>query len=425
MGNLEIATALDIGTTKICAAVGYRNELGKIEILGLGKTVSLGAMRGSIVNIDKTVNSIINAIKIASTNSNVDIKIVNVGISGQYIKSSHHRGVLIRDSNNSEITKKDIEILMSDMNKINMPVDEKIIRIIPQEYTIDDEKNILDPIGMFGKRIEANFHVISSNILAINNINKCIKNANLKLQNIILKPIAAMESVLTLEEREAGVALIDIGGGTTDILIVHNNIIRHIAIIPLGGNAINNDIREGCIVMGYQAESLKLQFGNAMLSNSDNNVITSIPGLKGRNEKKISTSNLSYIIQVRIEEIIEYAYYEILNSGYEKKLLAGIVITGGTANLKNLKKLVESLTGLDTRIGYANENIICENIEDISNPQYSTVIGLVINSLNEMDKNNINVTSKNNIIDKFIYQSNWFKSIMGNKKHKLLYNDFD
>ncbi|MDB5120163.1 MAG: ftsA [Sphingobacteriales bacterium] len=387
-----IVVGLDIGTTKICVTVGRRSDHGKIEILGIGKAESAGVTRGIVTNIQKTVQGITQAVEQAGAQSNVDIKIVNVGIAGQHIKSLQHRGILTRKDLNTEIQRKDIDKLIEDMYKLVMPPGEEIIHVLPQEFTVDNEPGIKDPIGMAGVRLEANFHIISGHVSAVKNIMKCVVNASLETQELILEPLASSESVLSEEEREAGVVLIDIGGGTTDLAIFHEGIIRHTAVIPFGGNSVTEDIREGCSVMRNQAELLKVRFGSALAEENKDNEIISVPGLRGREPKEISVKNLAYVIQARMEEIIEHVYYEIKSSGYEKKLIAGIVITGGGAQLKHLTQLVEYVTGLDSRIGYPNEHlakneVLPKNIYDeLKSPLFATGIGLLIKGIQKTEQ---------------------------------------
>ncbi len=389
--NSPIVVGLDIGTTKICVTVGRRSEHGKIEILGMGKAESAGVTRGVVSNIQKTVQAIMLAVEEASAQSNVDVKIVNVGIAGQHIKSLQHRGILTRKELNTEIQRKDIDKLIEDMYKLLMPPGEEIIHVLPQEFTVDNEPGVKDPIGMSGVRLEANFHIISGHVSAVKNILKCVGNAELETQELILEPLASSESVLSDEEKEAGVVLVDIGGGTTDLAIFHEGIIRHTAVIPFGGNSVTEDIREGCSVMRNQAELLKTRFGSALADENKENEIICVPGLRGREPKEISVKNLAYVIQARMEEIIEHVYYEIKSSGYEKKLIAGIVITGGGAQLKHLPQLVEFVTGLDSRIGYPNEHLAKNDVlpktvyDELKSPMYATGIGLLIKGIQKAE----------------------------------------
>jgi len=390
-----IVVGLDIGTTKICAIVGRRNKNGKIEVLGIGKAESAGVTRGVVSNIDKTVQGITQAVEIAGTQSNVEIKVVNVGIAGQHIKSLQHRGLITRRDLDNEISRRDIDKLIEDMFNLVMPPGEGIIHVIPQEFTVDGEPSIKDPIGMAGVRLEANFHIISGQTAAIKNIVKCVNKASLETVDLILEPLASSESVLSDEEKEAGVVLVDIGGGTTDLAIFHEGIIRHTAVIPFGGNSITEDIREGCSVMRNIAEQLKIRFGSALAEENKENEIVCVPGLRGREPKEISVKNLAFVIQARMEEIVEHVYYEIKASGYEKKLIAGIVVTGGGAQLKHLSQLVEFVTGLDCRIGYPNEHlakneVLPKNVyEELQSPMYATGIGLLIKGVQKMEYDDV------------------------------------
>ena len=380
-----IIVGLDIGTTKIATIVGRRNEHGKIEILGSGKTESIGVKRGVVSNIENTVQSIQKAVLEAEAKSNVQIEFVNVGIAGQHIKSLQHRGNIIRKNIDDEIIQEDVDQLMDNMRNLNMSPGEEIIDVIPQEYIIDNEAGIKEPVGMLGNSLEANFHIIIGQTTAAKNIYKCVKKSNLDIVDLILEPIASARAVLSAEEIEAGVALVDIGGGTTDIAIFHDGIIRHTAVIPFGGDVITEDVKEGCSIIKKHAEELKVKFGSALSEENKENEIVAIPGLRGRPPKEITLKNLSSIIQARVEEIIEHVYWEIKNSGYENKLIAGIVITGGGAQLKHLVQLTEFITGMDTRIGYPNEHLSEESPDELSSPTYATGIGLVIEGFKRYD----------------------------------------
>jgi cell division protein FtsA len=382
----EIVVGLDIGTTKIACLVGRKTEHGKIEILGMGKSDSVGVTRGVVSNIEKTVLSIRTAVEEAEARSGVDINVVNVGIAGQHIKSLQHRGIRTRNSLDDEISQDDIDALIDDMYKLVMLPGEEIIHVLPQEYIVDNEQGIKDPIGMSGIRLEANFHIITGQIAAAKNINKCIAKAGLDVSEIILEPLASAEAVLSAEEKEAGVVLVDIGGGTTDIAIFQDGIIRHTAVIPFGGNVITEDIKEGCTIIKNQAELLKVKFGSTLASESQENEIVCIPGLRGREPKEISIKNLAHIIQARMEEIIEHVYYEIKNSGYEKKLIGGIVVTGGGSQMKHITQLFEFTTGMDSRIGYPTEHVAKGTAEDVTSPMYATGVGLVIKGFEQYAK---------------------------------------
>lgn len=371
--------ALDIGTTKIACIVGQKNSYGKIEILAIGKEESHGVMRGMVSNIDKTVESISKAVAQAEAKSGIKIKDVHVGIAGQHIHSLQHRGILTRDDATQEIGQTDINQLVEDMHKLALNPGERIIHVLPQEYIVDSEQGIKEPIGMCGSRLEANFHIITGQVAAAQNIEKCVEKAGLRMASLILEPLASSAAVLDNEEKEAGVALVDIGGGTTDIAIFQDGIIRHTSVIPFGGDIITEDIKEGCLVMKKQAEALKVRFGSALAMETQENEIISIPGLKGRDPKEISVRNLAHIIQARVEEIFEQVFFEIRSSGYANKLIGGIVLTGGGSQLKHLKQLVEFTTGFDTRIGYPIEHLSNSDVEHVKHPMFATGVGLIIN----------------------------------------------
>lgn len=383
--HANVILALDIGTTKVCAIVGRKNEYGKIEILGFSKVESEGVLRGVVSNIEKTVNAIAEALAGVRRATNMDFREVHVGIAGQHIKSLQHRGMLMRDNDHTEISRLDIDRLVNDMYKLVLPPGDKILHVIPQEYTVDNEQGIADPIGMSGVRLEANFHIITGQISASNNLIRCVERNGLKVSNLTLEPIASAMSVISEEEKEAGIALVDIGGGTTDITVFHEGIIRHTAVIPFGGNVITRDIKEGCNVMTHQAEKLKVKFGSALAEEVYDNRIITIPGLKGREPKEISEKNLALIIQARAEEILDYVMWEIKRSGYERKLIGGLVLTGGGALLNHLDKLAEYHTGLTARIGMPVEQLAHGYQAQLASPVFATGIGLVMRGLEEAE----------------------------------------
>src|SRR5690554_2402792 len=429
MENDKIVVGLDIGTTKICAIIGCKNEFGKLEVLGMGKAVSDGVIRGIVTNIDKTVNAIQKAVSDASDMADVDISDVIVGIAGQHIRSSIHHGVIIRNPKDDEITVEDVRRIANDMENIVVPPGNSIIHVMPQDYTVDYEDGIKDPVGMSGARLEADFHIITAQSTAINNINRCVKRADLISKDLILEPLASSLSVLSDLDKEAGVCLIDIGGGTTDIAIFYDNIIRHTAVIPFGGNIITNDIKQGLNVLPQQAEKLKTKFGRAIAEEASPNEIVSIPGIRNQRAKEISVKNLASIIQARMEEIIEMAHAEIISSGFENRLAGGIVITGGGAQLNNLKQLVEYMTGMDTRIGYPNEHLGKSKLEQVKSPMYATAVGLVLAGYRSLDERadrykQAHELTKNTRAKRGISGRNFFNEIL-NKTKSLLIDDLD
>ena len=389
METQNIAVGLDIGTTKIVAMIGQKNQYGKLETIGVGKSKSMGVHRGVVNNITQTIQSIQNAVIEAEATSEIKIGGVTVGIAGQHIRSLQHSDYITRPNAEQVINEEDIDRLINQVHKLVMLPGEEIIHVLPQDFKVDGQAEIKEPIGMYGERLEANFHVVVGQVSSIRNIGRCIQTAGLSLEGITLEPLASAKAVLSQEEKEAGVALIDIGGGTTDLAVFKDGIIRHTAVIPFGGNVITKDIKEGCSIIEKQAELLKIKFGSAWPGENKDNEIVSIPGLRGRDHKEISLKNLSKIIHARVVEIIEQVYVEIKNYGHEeqkKKLIAGIVLTGGGSQLNHLKQLVEYITGMDTRVGYPNEHLAGDSDGDITSPLYATAVGLVLDGLERQEK---------------------------------------
>lgn len=394
MNNKGIAVGLDIGTTKIVAMVGRKNEHGKIEILGVGKAKSLGVHRGVVNNITQTVGSIKEAVAEAEAASGYKITDVTVGIAGQHIRSLQHSDYITRPNYEDVIDENDLKKLVNQVYKLVMLPGEEIIHVLPQEFKVDSEGEIKEPIGMYGSRLEANFHVVVGQVTSIKNIARCVKNAGLNLAGITLEPIASSDAALSKEEKEAGVALIDIGGGTTDIAIFKDNTIRHTSVIPFGGNVITEDIKVGCSIIERQAELLKEKFGSAWPGENKETEVVSIPGLRGRDPKEISLKRLSQIIHARVQEILEQSYLELKHYGCEeqkKKLIAGIVMTGGGSKLKHIRQLTEYITGMDVRIGYSNEHIIGDKAAELSGPEYATSVGLLMKGLEKLEENQIEI----------------------------------
>jgi len=388
MEDTKIAVGLDIGTTKIVAMIGRKNEFDKLEVIGSGRSKSIGVKRGVVTNITQTIQSIQQAIEEAEAASDYKITDVSVGIAGQHIRSLHHSDYITRPDPDKVIDEDDIENLTSQVHKLGMMPGEEIIHVIPQNYKVDSEPNISEPVGMYGGRLEANFHVVVGQVASIRNIGRCITSAGLGLSNITLEPLASADAVLSEEEKEAGVALIDIGGGTTDLAIFKDGIIRHTAVIPFGGNVVTEDIKEGCAIIEKQAELLKVKFGSAWPAENKDSEIVSIPGLRGRDPKEITLKNLSKIIHARITEIVEQVFQEIKKYGHDTKhgkLIAGIVLTGGGSQIKHLKQLVEYITGMDTRIGYPNEHLAGDSDEELSSPIYATSVGLLMSGLRQLE----------------------------------------
>ena len=398
----NFSVGLDIGTTKIVAMVGEKNQFNKVKVLGVGKSQSLGVHRGVVNNITQTIQSIKIAVDEAQSKSGIEFKEVAVGIAGQHIRSLQHSDYITRENPEEVINDNDIDKLIDQVYKLVMLPGEEIIHVLPQDFKVDGQSEIKEPIGMYGSRLEANFHIVVGQVSSIRNIGKCIKSSGLEMGDITLEPLASSDAVLSNEEKEAGVALIDIGGGTTDVAIFKDGIIKHTAVIPFGGNVITEDIKEGCSIIGNQAEQLKIKFGSAWPGENKDSEIVSIPGLRGRDPKEISLKTLSKIINARVVEIIEQAYLEIKNYGHEdskKKLIAGIVLTGGGSQLRHLKQLTEYVTGMDTRIGFPGEHLAGDS--DEYNPIYSTAVGLLMKAIenNSENKNSISNSTGNDLVN--------------------------
>ena len=389
----NIVVGLDIGTTKISLMVGKMNEYKKLEIVAQGKSESYGVSRGIVANIDRTVESIKEAINQASQHYNINE--VYVGIAGQHIKSLQHRGEIVRDDVENEINISDMKKLKENMFKLITIPGEEVIHVIPQEYTVDGEDGIQDPRGMAGIKLSANFHVITAQVGAVRNIIRCVEKAGLRTKELILEPFASALATLDEDELREGVALVDIGGGTTDVAIFLDKVIRHTAVIPFGGNVITKDIKTGLSILEKQAELLKIKFGSAVHSDDHDNVMVSIPGLRGREPKEISVKNLTEIISARMKEIIDLVYHQIKVSGYEDKLMTGIVLTGGGAQLRNLNQLVSFITGMEARVGYPNEHLGKESKDNVTSPMYSTGTGLVMKGFQDMPSNENNIKNNN------------------------------
>ncbi len=413
MDSSKIVVGLDIGTTKICVLVARKNESGKVEILGSGRADSNGVQRGVVTNIAQTTESIIEAVKKAeedvrknlktdAQSAQIKIAEVFVGIAGQHIKSSQSHCIRLRSNTDDEIDVTDIRALVMDMKRVPLEPGHEIIDVIPQSYYVDNELAIGTPVGMSGTRLEGNFHIITGQVTAASNIRRCVTKAGLHTRSLFLEPIASSAACLSHDELDGGVCLVDIGGGTTDIAIFHENIIRHTAIIPIAGKVLTNDIKNGCMILERQAEMLKTKFGSCLSSQERDNDFISIEGLKGRENREISIKNLAMIIEARMSEIIGHVYHEIKAVGLEKSLIGGIVLTGGGANIKHLAQFVRFHTGMHARIGLPNEHL-AKSYVDVANPTFSTGVGLVLKGFEEYESEemlspNANTVEKQNTV---------------------------
>ncbi len=372
----QIISAIDIGTTKIVAIICQKNEQGKFDVLGMGHAPSNGVKRGVVIHIEDTVSAIEKVRKQAELQAGIKMREVYVGIAGQHIKSMKNRNRKYIEG--EEIREEDVQYLTEQMRKTPVDPGEQILHVIPQSYIVDQEEDVTRPVGMSGQMLEANFHLVIGKIASAKNIIKCVNRVGLEVKKLLLEPLASAAAVLTDDEREAGVALVDIGGGTTDVAIFHNKVVRHTAVIPFGGNVITNDIKEGCSILLRHAEALKTQFGSAMGDTAPAEKVVTIPGISGRDSREISFKNLAYIIQARMDEILDAVMFEIENSGFQEKLSAGIVVTGGGSLLRDLPQMIKFKTGYDTRLGYPNKLLVPEIDENINQPMFATSIGLAI-----------------------------------------------
>ena len=387
-------TALDIGTSKICAIIAEQKDNNKLNIIGFAETDSEGVSEGMIQNLIKATSKIKEVIKKASDMAQIPINYVNVGIAGKHIKSfSTHHSIGLQNNENEpiEINSNHIKKLETRSKMAVIPTNHKIIHSMHQKFTIDEDHESVDPIGEFGKKLEADFHIISANKVDIKIMEESIRRSNVKCKNLILEPLASSLALLDENDKEDGICLVDIGGGTTDISIFHDNIIRHTAVIPLGGDIVTQDIKEGLGLPRHHAEALKIKFGKALYVKRPVKEFVKIKGEGQREDKKILLDNIYKIIEARMEEIFEKVHQEILNSGIGEKLSAGIVITGGGSQLLNLKQQVKYITGLDVRKGYPSSYLAKSDIVNLEFPKYSTSVGLLlwdyVNSLGIANQN--------------------------------------
>lgn len=376
----RIVVGLDIGTTKVCAVVASIDPQDRIHILGVGKATNEGLNRGVVVNIDKTVNAIQTAVEQAQLASGIEVNSVNVGIAGDHIRSMRSKGVITINNKDNEITIDDVERLLEDCQRIMLPTDQQILHVIPQEFVVDGQDGISDPVGMSGMRMEAEVHIITGLVSAAKNIYRCVERAGYEVADIILEPLASSYSVLDDEEKEAGVVLVDIGGGTTDVAIFQDNTIRHTAVIAIAGKKVTDDIRMGLSVLDDQAEKLKCNHGEAYIDLIEDDEAITVPGIAGRPPKEITKSILGKIIQARMEEILEIVAIEVKRSGYADNLSAGIVLSGGGSLIKNICPLANEVLGMDAKVGKPR-GLSGGLTDEVNNPIYATGVGLVMHAI--------------------------------------------
>lgn len=383
-----IIVGLDIGTTKIAAIAGRKNEFGKLEILGFGHATSNGVRHGQVLNIDQTIRAVTQALEnCINSNPNLEISEVYVGVAGHHIKSLQTRGDIVRQDPEIEIKQSEIDQLIANQRKTFIPAGDQIIDVIPQEFYVDNFQNIKDPVGYNGVKVGANFHIITGDRNAIRNINRAVERSSLKTKDLVLQPLASSAAVMSDLDMEAGVAILDIGGGTSDLAVFYEGILKHTAVIPFGGENISEDIKLGLGVMKLQAEALKVQFGGALADEAKQNAFITIPGVRGMAAKEIKVQTLASIIQARMSEILEFVTFHLKQVGLDNKTLnGGIILTGGGSQLKHLIQLTEYITGLNARIGYPNEHLAPNHIDELTKPMYSTCIGLILKGYNDYEQ---------------------------------------
>ena len=382
-----IIVGLDIGTTKIAAIAGRKNEFGKLEILGFGRANSSGVQHGQVLNIDQTIKAIQQAlVNCYESNKDLEISEVYVGIAGHHIKSLQTRGDIVRQEPENEIQSWEIDQLINNQRKTFIPAGDQIIDVIPQDFHVDNIQNIKDPVGFNGVKVGANFHIITGDRNAIRNINRAVQRSGLETKDLVLQPLASASAVMSDIDMEAGVAILDIGGGTSDLAVFYEGILKHTAVIPFGGENITNDIRLGLGVLKSQAEAMKVQFGSALADEAKANAYITIPGLKGMPAKEISVKNLAQIIQARMSEILDFVSYHLKQVGLDSRALnGGVILTGGGSQLKHLIQLTEYTTGLNARIGLPNEHLAPNHIEELKKPMYATCIGLILKGYSDYE----------------------------------------
>ncbi len=408
MSKEGIITGLDIGTTKVCAVIGQINEVGGVNIIGVGVAPSTGLRKGVVVNIDNTVKSINQAIEEAELMAGVEVESLYAGIAGPHIKSINSKGVVAISSRSREITQTDVDRVIDAARAVSLPRDREIIHIIPQEFIVDDQDGIKDPIGMSGVRLEVDVHIITGAVASIENIVKSVHRAGYEVEDIVFEPLAAAEAVLTEEEKELGVALIDLGGGTTDVIMFIRGSVWHTGIIALGGAYVTSDIAYGLRTPATSAEIIKKKYGHSLASAVDENEIIEVPGVGGRKPARVPRKTLAQIIEPRMDEILQLTYKEIKMSGFDELISAGGVITGGGALLKGADELAEKIMNIPIRVGYPDK--IGGLVDKVNNPIFSTAVGLVLYGSKNEEFSEFNKPSGSNAIKNALKKlGNWFK----------------
>ncbi|MBI2877492.1 MAG: cell division protein FtsA [Candidatus Tectomicrobia bacterium] len=370
----NLVVGLDIGTTKICAIIGERKGDDQVEILGVGICPCNGLKKGVIVNIESTVNAVRHAVQEAELVAGAEVKSVYVGIAGSHINGANSHGVVA--IKNKEVRRTDTERVLDAACAMPMPMGREVIHVLPQEYVVDDQGGIKEPAGISGTRLEGKVHIVTGSVTSTHNIRKCVQKANLEARELVLEPLASSEATLTVDEKELGVALVDIGGGTSDILVFTQGSTKHTAVLPLGGDHITRDIAIGLRTPLQDAERIKKRYGCAYSSMIEEDEMIEVPSIGGRDSRKLSRKVLSEIVESRAEEIFRRVDLEIRNSGYKDLLASGVVITGGSSIMEGMQEIAEEILELPVRRGLPMG--IKGLVDMVNSPLYATAVGLVL-----------------------------------------------
>ncbi len=404
----EIIVGLDIGTTKICAVVGEIRP-GGVDIIGMGSHPSEGLRKGVVINIENTVNSIKEAVEEAETMAGCEISAVYSGIAGGHIKGFNSQGVIALKER--EVTKKDIERVIEAASAVAIPMDREVIHTLVQEFIVDDQDGILDPLGMAGVRLEAKVHIVTGAVTSAQNIIKCSNRAGLDVCDIILESLASSEAVLSKEERNLGSALIDFGGGTTDMAIFSRGSIKHTSVLALGGDNLTYDIAIGLRTPKVDAEKIKIKYGCGLSSLIGRDETIEVPGVGGRKPRILSRQILGEILEPRIEEIFSLIYGELASSGYEDGITSGVVVTGGSAELQGVTEMAEQIFNTPARVGYPQG--ISGLVEVVNKPMYATAVGLVLHGSKRSKKAKKFRIRDTNIFNRVMTRmKRWFKEVI-------------
>ena len=406
-GQENIIVGLDIGTTKICAVVGDVSG-NEINIIGIGTHPSIGLRKGVVVNIEATVESIKKAVEEAELMAGCEISSVYAGIAGGHITGFNSRGIVAIKG--SEITQQDVDRVIDAARAVAIPMDREVIHVIPQEFIVDDETGIQNPIGMAGVRLEAKIHIVTGAVTSAHNIIKCANRSGLDVCDIVLESLASSEAVLTDEEKELGTALVDLGGGTSDLAIFSNDNIKHTFVLSIGGNNLTNDLAIGLRSPITEAEKIKKKYGTCISRNIIGEETIEVPGMGGRNPRKLPKQILGEILEPRVEEIFTLTKREIYRAGMENIISSGIVITGGSALLDGIAELAESIFNLPTRMGKPRG--ISGLVDVVNNPMYATGVGLVIYGAKNQSVKKFRIRDANIFNNIMTRMKKWFKDVI-------------